>query len=360
MRSNKGSISLFVLIAMLFFLVFVTGVYIANINSESVEAKASKRIQEVYGKDVNDMDSAYEAVMNKYCIPINEMFNNDDSGTIRIGHYVDYNPYLDPTTTSYTVDGLKSTSDGSVETQAHMRESLQWRVLDKTDDGRVRLISAAPTTFSLILQGANGYNNAVKLIDEVCAIYGGSKGTAQGLKIEDIEGCLTSTALSTVHGGSYGSPFAPSNKNYPLIFAQENKQLGNGAIGKLRLSQQDNWYIEPPSPPPAAILNTTYTFWSKTMTSGDWTNGTYQTLFIVPMQYWIASRCFQANATYGYFHVYFGGTIITAYELYVSDNRANPYDHGVRPVVTLNADVKVDITNPIKNGSSSVNAWVLR
>ena len=100
MESNKGSISLFVLIAMLFFLTFITGVYIANINSESVQAKASTRIKEIYEKDTTEegMGSVYDKIM--------EPFNLDYISDGLILHY----------------DGINNTGVGHKDTAETWRD----------------------------------------------------------------------------------------------------------------------------------------------------------------------------------------------------------------------------------------------
>ena len=183
---------------------------------------------------------------------IAELFNNDNTGTIKVGDYVAYMP--DSVVASYVVQGQYSTSNSGANQTAN-RESLSWRVLDKTSDGKLRLISASPTTFSLTLQGANGYNNAVKLIDDLCAMYGGSKGTAQGLKLNDVLPHLLSryhvaynpTPGLLGHQGGYSVPTS-LGINYPSIFGYENNQMSNsqpmmpGPVVGLLPDVQDTWY----------------------------------------------------------------------------------------------------------------------
>ena len=47
-RQEKGSITLFVLISMLFFVMFLIGMYLLNANSEITQTAATKRIKEIY------------------------------------------------------------------------------------------------------------------------------------------------------------------------------------------------------------------------------------------------------------------------------------------------------------------------
>ena len=85
-----------------------------------------------------------------------------DKGTIQPGDYVAYKP---TGLESYIVNGNHS---GTGMNQTVTKEKLNWRVLDKTQDGKIRLISANPTNSTVKLQAANGYNNAVYILDELC------------------------------------------------------------------------------------------------------------------------------------------------------------------------------------------------
>ena len=87
--------------------------------------------------------------------PIGELIDN---GTIKIGDYVAYTP---TGAGSYTVNGTYS---GTGMNQTINKENLNWRVLDKTEDGKVRLISASPTNATVKLQAEDGYNNGVYLL----------------------------------------------------------------------------------------------------------------------------------------------------------------------------------------------------
>ena len=309
----------------------------------------TRNIEYVLGQEYTYVDNENNYINNNSATRIVDMFDETGLvlGKVHVGDYVLYSP---DTEESYLVDGAKSTSSpgNSTANQTHTKESLQWRVLDIKGD-QIRLISATSTSFSLTLQGANGYNNAVKLIDEICSIYGGSKGNAQGLKIEDIQEYMNEKNYKNINA-SYGNTYTPSSKNYPLIFAQENKQLGNGPSGHLGLSEQDGWYDGTTT---AGTLNTTYTYWDKSMVPGDWTNIKYHEIFINNGSnysiYWLSSRCVFAGASFASFSVRFvGGGLIHADDLSGSGGSAASNAFRVRPVVTLNSDVKVIGGNGIK------------
>ena len=80
-----------------------------------------------------------------------------------------------------------SGDSSSTDNSSIARDNLTWKVLD-VKDGKIRLISSVPTSKKIKLYSYNGYNNGVYLIDEACStLYASNKGTAQNLKIEDIE-----------------------------------------------------------------------------------------------------------------------------------------------------------------------------
>lgn len=60
-KNEKGSISLYVIVAMIFFLIFAVGAYIAISNSRVMQIKAQEQIREVYGKDVDNLEEIYNA-----------------------------------------------------------------------------------------------------------------------------------------------------------------------------------------------------------------------------------------------------------------------------------------------------------
>ena len=58
-KDQKGSITLFVLISMLFFVLFLTGMFMISSNQEKTGLEETGRIKEIYEKDVNRIDDVY-------------------------------------------------------------------------------------------------------------------------------------------------------------------------------------------------------------------------------------------------------------------------------------------------------------
>ncbi len=105
-----------------------------------------------------------------------------------------------------------------------------WKVfeINKTSQ-KVTLVPAEYNGTGVVtLQGAQGYNNGVKLLNDACSnLYSTpSKGiTARSIKIDDIENKMTASALASARGDRYlkqvSSAYSQEASYYPSIYAQE-------------------------------------------------------------------------------------------------------------------------------------------
>ena len=220
-----------------------------------------------------------------------------DEGIIQPGDYVAYIP---TGSESYVVNGNYS---GTGMNQTVTKENLNWRVLDKTQDEKVRLISANPTEATVKLQGANGYNNAVYLLDELCnTLYKGENATAKSLKIEDIQNKMNLSVWNYNNDAHYGSTLDPIYKEYPLIFAQEMGQTVNGSSGSLDLSEQTSAMTGKGT---ASSWTVRYTYWANGMNASNYVSPVYHELFHTAAisTYWLSSRCVDVTEFDVYFYV---------------------------------------------------------
>lgn len=71
LKEEKGSITLFVLIAMLFFVMYIVGLYMLSANSEGSQIAEVARIKEIYEQDVNNIDDVYNTLERKNKIEVN-------------------------------------------------------------------------------------------------------------------------------------------------------------------------------------------------------------------------------------------------------------------------------------------------
>ena len=369
MRKERG-ITLIALIITILVLLILAGVVISAISeNNSIIAKARDMSEEWKASEEGEEDSlngiygeiqkAKEIANAKPELPkIVSKVNNDNTGEIKIGDYVNYVPtQVTLTSESQIIKDLKSFvplndavfwemvgADYNKVTGANpiRQENLKWKVLD-IKDGQVRLISEAPTNSVVRLESLGGYNNGVKLLDNLCnELYSGDTGIAQNLKIEDIQEYLT----YNYKAGGYGNIGDESETiaSYPSIFPQENWQFGNPTTGKLGLSEQDVWYTGAVGTAKKWIMKT---YWTKSMVSGDFKDNIYYKLFINNgsnyVDYWLSSRCVE----------YFPGNMVVYQMSKISNGKVaadGQWDsftdlrvgvNSIRPVVTLNANVEV-------------------
>ena len=193
------------------------------------------------------------------------VFSNIPSG-LKIGSTVTYDPSITTSTSNHTFNWeaelCSSTKTPTTEdvslvlagTGTNMSVT-NWRVLSIDKENEiVELISTAPTANNVYLGEAQGYNNAVYLLNNACnSLYGGTltKGgttyTIEGrnVSIKDIEDRMTDTAKATAHSSNSSGTATwgnttnayTSHKNYPTIYYQEvdSKINGNALTGTLNL-----------------------------------------------------------------------------------------------------------------------------
>lgn len=80
LKQEKGSITLFVVISMLFFVMFLTGMYMLSATAESGVIEEQARIKEIYEQGVNNIDEVYATLEGE----IANIYN------LKVGDYVIY------------------------------------------------------------------------------------------------------------------------------------------------------------------------------------------------------------------------------------------------------------------------------
>lgn len=175
-RNEKGSITLFTLVAMLFFIIILILSYTSQINKISSQKKQVEKIKEEYNTD-DEIEEVYNKALNGLSL----------SSILKVGDYVDYQP--DDVTTAY--DKFGENYSGYANGNIGQDDSLDWRILNiNEEEGTIELISDKPTSTSVYFKGARGYNNGVALLNDYCkTMYSNeSKGAiARSLNVEDIQ-----------------------------------------------------------------------------------------------------------------------------------------------------------------------------
>ena len=365
LKNKDKGITLIALVITIIILLILAGISISALTNQGlfknakIAQNATERAEVEQGQRLNE----YEEELNKY------LSNNDkkeeklidkvNDGTIKIGDYVKYTP--DTASTTEILQKLNTYSGSDKNTTSTLtQEKLNWRVLD-VKDGQVRLISELPTTSKITLNGYNGYNNAVKLLDDTCStLYSNSKlaSKVQNLKIEDI------TAYMKTQPTEDTTEYKPTNINYPKILEQEENQTVENSVtnNKLGVSEQHDFVITGKATSATSILKKTY--WYKSMTSEDFKDSKYYELLINNgsnyATYWMSSRCVDAySGTAGFnVRVVISGDV-NASSLFNSYDGEGSRDYAFRPVITLNSNVQIDTANS-GNGSTANDGYAIK
>ena len=359
---NKG-ITLIALVITIIILLILAGISISTLTNQGLfkNAKAAQNATEKAEAEQGNVLNEYEEEINKY-LETNKnvegkIVDRINDGTIKIGDYVKYTP--DKTSTTEILQELGTYSGSSDNTTSTLtQENLNWRILD-VKDGQVRLISELPTTSKITLKGYNGYNNAVKLLDDTCNTLYTNKQLAskvQNIKIEDIQDKMVETDYSKFDS-NYGKTFTPTNKYYANILTKEKEQKVNGTAGKeLGLSEQTK-LINQTTKLQASSLEIKYTYWNKAMTANDFKDSKYYELFINNGNnyniYWMSSRCINSDSYFATFCARIvnsngvGGQGLSD----SGSGEGKPSSH-FRPIITLNNNVQIDTANS-RNGSTA-------
>ncbi len=343
-KENKG-ITLVALVITIIILLILATISIQSLTNTGLFEKAKEAKEKTKNATENQAKilNEYEDELNKYVSGTTPTQKLADK--VKVGNYVTYTPDVLESNALETLKANLNTYSGnssSTVNAAIKRDDLKWRVLD-VQNGQVRLISEKPTTSKIELKGYNGYNNAVKLIDDACStLYTNSKlaNKVQNLKIEDITKHMKAQPTEDT------TPYSPTDIKYPKILeTEENQTVVNSTTNnKLGGSSQDSFVTGNDT---SATSTLKKTYWNQTMNN---TDSKYYELFInngtnYPT-YWMSSRCVDAVSNCACFAVrgVFSG-VVGADSLYGSDGSEGSDGFAFRPVITLNSNIQVTSGN---------------
>ena len=367
---RKQGITLIALVITIIILLILAGITISALTNQGLlkNAKEATNRTENAQKEEQELLNQYEDELNNYLSKNDKkeekLIDKINDGTIKIGDYIKYTP--DTASTTEILQELNTYSGADTNTTSTLtQENLNWRVLD-VKEGQVRLISELPTTSTIALSGYNGYNNAVKLIDDTCnVLYSNSKlaSKVQNLKIEDIQEKMVETNYSNITA-DYGKKFTPAHKYYPSILTKQNDEKVHGITGKEWSLSEQTELLNQTSELQANSLEVKYTYWNKAMSIDDFKDNIYYELFINNgsnySTYWMSSRCVDANSYNAAFDVHIVNSgYVNAGGLYFSYDNEYPIVCAFRPIITLNYNVQIDTENS-KDGSTAEQAYVIK
>ena len=304
-------------------------------------------------------------------------------------------------TTDYTNASktLQTVATGSSISTGNQDMSIRlWKVLsidESTETIKMvpaELDNSSNATNKVTLHGAQGYNNAVTLLDEACsALYSDSDNgiTSESIDIDDIEKIMddakvddnednTYDWLAAKQGYSgYGSqqeePYTVANSKYPVIYAEEKSRAigstytpsttgldlsekpvrieNNVDTGKIKRNEGTSTteYIGAINSSSTQIKpQKTYYYFSNSDFS-KYLGTTYSGILLpndATTKYWVASRCVITDSGSCYFNVrYVGSGRLGAGDVFNSSGRGNAPAYALFPVVSLSSGLLANAPN---------------
>ena len=310
-------------------------------------------------------------------------YENDGSREDYLASYLG----LPETTSDYDVVDMQLATGDEENFQDDVQNMNieKWRVVRLNKETGEAVIAPKSSTLNqekasgyVCLQGAQGYNNAVKLLNDACeSLYGNQKKgiTARSIRMEDIEPLLEEEALEAAKNNitpSYGNRYTDAYEGYrdsegnyikckkfPTIYAQEKNSIVNGILNSTGLERsKQNSYISRTGSIKVGTNTHTATNGVLELTSirpdqtyYEMNYNTFKTALgendniYLPQNeethYWVASRCVTLFNGRCYFNVnYVGGGSLAYFYMYGSGGDAyNNFYAGLFPIVTLKSGV---------------------
>ncbi len=281
---------------------------------------------------------------------------------LQVGDVINYNPsgtyswdrnYA--TSNSTATDTLSSSTGQSFNVS-------KWKVLsiDKST-GKIEMVPATTPSGTVTLQGAQGYNNAVKLLNDACSsLYSDTSKriTARSIAEEDFvkvggtkwTNKRASYVFNAKYGNQYGTPYT-TNKYYPTMYKNEaNHVIGTKTESGLKQSEQTsliaktdekatNGYLkaETSIQPYQTYYNTTDYATTASLLEG------YSNILLPKgssTTYWVASRCILLDSGRCGFRVsYVSSGFFNANYVFDSGTGVNSYSRAVFPIVSLSSQL---------------------
>lgn len=379
-KSEKGSITVMVLSAMLFLIGTITVSYFAMSNKSIDQDKKVSQIAKQYKASDEDMENEYQKAVNNLKV----------EDYVKVGDYVDYNPTIaskdgtkvEESKLSYTspIGTASEHGNGKTEQTFKATADTKWRALS-IKNGTVELISenvikTFDTNSEFVLRGARGYLYAEQELNEACKIFGYGYGAdttkggnytvggpldtlvtgkiegtgARSITVEDInkiagvyeENGQMKYSDGTIINSNYGDTTKPTeNIKFPTI--DINK--GDNITGISKLAQLKN------------VKNTEYSYKKDKIANQDISE------ILFGNNYWLASRSINTESTYDFCvscvygqNVYIGNAGV-CYDLN-GNFIERDLSRTIRPIVTLKKNV-IDLSN-IDSNPEGINVWHLK
>ena len=282
---------------------------------------------------------------------------------LQVGDVINYNP-----SGTYEWDMNYATSNATNKVTLNSTEGQsfnvsKWKVLsiDKSTE-KIEMVPATTPSETVTLQGAQGYNNAVKLLNDACSsLYSDtSKGiTARSITEEDFvkvggtkwTNKRASYVYNVKYGNQYGIPYT-TNNYYPIMYKNEANHVIDGTKTEsgLKQSEQTNLIAKTDESSTNGYFKAktsiqpyqTYYRTTDYATTASLLEG-YSNILLPKgssTTYWVASRCILLDSGRCGFRVsYVSSGFFNANYVFDSGTGVNSYSRAVFPIVSLSSQL---------------------
>lgn len=317
---------------------------------------------------------------------------------LKAGDYIDYTPDIG---IYKVVDGQYgsgyTTEQGYQSFKTETGENaLRWRILSIDEQtGKINIVSetVAQEATPLYLKGADGYNHAVDILNDLCktlyskTVEGKKIATARSINIEDIDAKTTfeyQNYKDDNEGLTYGdkkqlSTYGINFMNYPNLYTKEmaygtagnfnitglkgSEGLKDGVIDANGLTTYSTVIGSTNGNTAGTNPYATYTYYyyraENYLNTNLGINKVPRGLLNVGKDYWLASRYSRGTSVYIFYGIRTIDYIGFVYGKVVFNNQGSIYSNSqsIRPVVTLDATQLLDFSTG--NGSKE-NPWKMK
>ncbi len=364
-KSQKGSVTVFVLIALLFYTGFLVILYAGNINKIQTVSERTDQIKSIYERNLNNINEIYQkntAAEEAFSWKETEEGITNGEITVHIGDKISYNE-LSNGVKAYEVADTESGFQSNEKRQIINTEDIEWRILGVNNKGELELISTNPTTGTLGLGGEEGYLNGEKILDTTCnELYG--KGeyaiSARNLKAEDINKLANYNPETYVFsdGRKYGEKwqyqFPEGGEYMQYRYNRTGEWTDWSNITEHQTFKMPGETNEISKENPGISDEIEYKYYSyllsekikqktqdgisiSNLISKGEKNENYKTQ-------WLSSCVSYGNTQYACFylsHLYNDNLTYYDFYLYCSYGYVSERDYSIRPVVTLSSDIQL-------------------
>ena len=217
-----------------------------------------------------------------------------DLSGIKVGDIIEYTPASNYTSSAkYSVPTEYAGCTGSFYTD--VADTVEWKVIG-IEGSTIKIIPNAVSSATLTIEGANGWNNSIDALNNVCgAIYGNTTSekytaTARSLTVEDINGITGYTPTPSTD--SFPASGYGENNYFPTAYLDEKGETYTETTAGCGYAANLNITVEP----------TNYSYEAESQTGfntkfANWVN--------LGSTYLLASRCVGADSDNANFDVLF-------------------------------------------------------